>query len=326
MSWISRGAGKNGNALNPDWLDKAFGLAYFIHICLDDETQRRSVARKIMEEALRRLPVMAKEQQKRYYYMMKGRSYQSAPDDKRAEASETAQEDDYKGKARSKINLEELHLLQFLVFEISREEEKNQEKASSGVPLNQEDMLVRYLAYVVGTTMGRNSFYVNLGLCRLVYNYSAGQTEELYRLLTQDNINRSKGGEYFRKQKGELRKELLNRFDGYLKLKPSAPGGTQKFQTVADPHEFSELLSDCFREFQPWDHPCCLPEDFKGDNAPQLCFDGRKADDSDIEMNRIHSVIHPDCFAKLVRAKEYAEPAENLELPLFSLNGHCPEG
>ena len=39
---------------------------------------------------------------------------------------------------------------------------------------------------MVRITARRNSFYVTLGLSRLLYNYSTAETMELYNLIIQD--------------------------------------------------------------------------------------------------------------------------------------------
>lgn len=314
--------------------DKAFQLAYFLHLCLEDEQQRSAVALEIAKKAARRLPVTAKKLGKKGYYKLKGQIYR-APDLQalgaklvsslqKMKGRRGADDPVRKGKVRSKINLEDLHRLQCLVFEVSEEVEKEQEKEGSGLRLEQNDMLVRYLAYLVRITMERSSFYVHLGLCRFVYNYGAKEMEELYNFVIQESPNRTKGGEYFRKQKGELLDKMHKRFNAHLRY--VVEGGEKFFLPIETPEQFAEDVKLCFLRFQPWDTDCCLPERFnKHDKLPMLFFDGEE-DDSEIELKRIHSLLHPDCFDRLVKARNYEKPEKMLRLPDFFPNGNYRAG
>lgn len=287
-----------------DDIQRAFRMAYFIHSCLSDDT-RRAKAKEIAIAALEKRPVLAKEQRKRGYYQPKGQIF-------RALDPLTI----FKGKARSKIILEEVQLLQCLVFKVSEEVERGQENGPSHVPLSQADMLKRYLAYLVRTTMERSAFYVTLALCRFVYNYDAGETETLYRLVIQDSENRHKPTEYFRKQKGDMIERFQQRFGDRLRL---AQGSRSElhFERVTAPEQFAELLEECLAEFRPWSVDCCLPERFnRHDRLPTLKFEGGR-DDSQVELKRIHTLLHPECFAKLVKAWEFEQPSKRLGLPLF---------
>lgn len=292
------------NTLGEDWeqlaIKKAFGLAYFIHYFLSDEEKQR-IALEIAKEALRQRPVVSKDQGKRHYYWFNLRNK-------------------IQGKARSKINLEEMHLVQLLVFKESEKVEREQEADASSIPLNQEVMLVRYLAYLVGITMGLTSFYVALALYLFVYDYNAEEAAEAYEFVIQGSLNRYKDGIYFRKRKVKFIKVIQGRFGKFLRLVDGSKG-EKHFQRVQKPEQFSQLLKDCLSAFQPWDVVCCLPERFnKFDELPMLRFDGLKGDDSYIEMKRMHSLLHPDCFIKLAKAKLGEDPEKRLGLPLFSLS------
>lgn len=297
MSFMNRGAETPQYDLDESWDQRASKLARFIHNCLSDE-ERDRIAYEIRKQAWRELPVVALEQKKRGYYLPKG-------------------------NVRSKINLDRIHLFQSLVFKASEQVERKQE--ATGVPLDQEDMLVRYFAYLVSSTMERCSFYVNLGLCRFVYNYEAREMKELYEFVIQNCPKRYKDKNYFRKQKGVLEDKFLERFEGRLKT-VDGDNGEKHFQPMDAPEQFYGLLQRCLNEFQPWDVSCLPPKPFnEHDELPTLIFDGQK-DDSKIEMKRIHTLLHLDCFVRLVRAKKYEEPEKRLRLPLFSLNGNQRAG
>lgn len=294
MDSMNRGGGAaqdagGGGGEELDEIQLAFRLAYFIHSCLGDDA-RHEAAKQIAIDALRKWPVAAKEQRKRGYYRPKG-------------------------TARSKILLEEIQLLQHLVFKVSEDVERKQETGAVSVPLSHEDMLRRYLAYLVSTTMERSAFYVTLVLCRLVYDYNAGEIERLYEVITQRSDNRDKESTYFRRQKAELIKKVLERFGNRLRLEQGERGEVH-FARAEEPERFFELLTACLDEFMPWGVGCCLPQEFTTFDVSALRFDSGR-DDSGIELKRIHSLLHLECFSKLVKAEGFEEPSSRLGIPMF---------
>jgi hypothetical protein len=44
------------------------------------------------------------------------------------------------------------------------------------------------------------------------------------------------------------------------------------------------------------------------------------ADENEVEVNRIHAILHPDCFERLIAAFGYRLPEERMELPRFFSN------
>src|SRR6266480_6257486 len=70
---------------------------------------------------------------------------------------------------RTKVSLREEHLLQLLVYAESDSWERGSEYGTSPYPLTDEDMVIRFIKHLVQITLKRNSFYVTLGLGRLLY-------------------------------------------------------------------------------------------------------------------------------------------------------------
>lgn len=320
MGFINRGAqaARIGADEERRALEQSYRLAYFIHGCLSDVSARRKVAKEIAKEALAGLRVAAVERDKRFSYDLRGQIF-------RMPAGERGWGllDRIKGRARSKIYLRDINLLQCLVFKESEKVEREQEEKSlPPVTLDQEALLVRYLAHLVRITMERSSFYVALGLCRLAYSYGASETEKLYNFVIQDSRNRHKGEGYFRKQKDKLIGELQKRFGGRLHLIRGARS-EDYFQRMPEPERFYGLFALCLDEFRPWEVRCCLPRAFNQyDRLPELHFDGKEDDDSAVELLRIHTLLHLDCFARLAKANKLDEPKKRLGLPLF----YSPDG
>jgi len=166
----------------------------------------------------------------------------------------------------------------------------------------------------------RNSFYVTLGLSRLLYNYSTPETMELYNLVIQDP-ERVHDDYYYRSRKSLLLKELKERFGALLEVAKGARG-EQRWRVGEDNLRHAALVRECLLWFTPWATPCVVPERFDplSDTIDELNFQGRHPDEEhEVEVNRIHAALHPDCFARLAAANRLATPDERLELPHFFL-------
>jgi hypothetical protein len=286
----------NSKISSDELTSRAFQLAYFLHC-------DRKTATEIATRALNKLQLAATAQSKRHYYRLTGR------EDSR--------------KARSKVSLGEPHLLQRLVYVESEEFERLKELAAHNLdaqshvtPAQKSDLVVYFIKHLVRITTRRNSFYVTLGLSRLLYNYTTSETMELYNLVIQDP-DRVHDDYYYRSRKGVLLKELKERFGSLIEVTKGARG-EQRWQASDDASPHGELVRDCLVQFTPWATPCVVPQRFDplSETIDQLNFYGRQADEEhEVEVNRIHATLHPDCFARLVAANRLAGPDERLELP-----------
>ena len=282
------------NSLTEESLARAFQLAYFIH-------GDRETALNIAAEALAKLEVAAAAQDKRLYYTPTGRAA-------RAE------------RFRTKVSVGELHLLQRLVYVESEPYERPAEQSPNGKSPDEEDMLIYFIKHLVQITVRRNSFYVTLGLSRLLHNYSTAETMEMYNVLVQDP-GRVRDDYYYRSRKGRLMKELKERFGDRLRVTRGARG-EERFQTDDTPGRHAELARECLQEFTPWSTDCAIPAglDPLAEEIHNLAFDGSDPDSEHaIEVNRFHAALHPDCFARLAAGLKFASPAERLSTPYFSM-------
>jgi len=81
------------------------------------------------------------------------------------------------------------------------------------------------------------------------------------------------------------------------------------------------LVRECLRLFTPWDTQCSVPRDFDPLKSVIAALTSKSgADENEIEVNRIHAVLHPDCFERLVSAFGYSPPDERMELPRFFMD------
>src|SRR5262249_47980564 len=262
------------NSLMEESLARAFQLAYFIH-------GDRETALNIAAEALAKLEVAAAAQDKRLYYTPTGRAA-------RAE------------RFRTKVSVGELHLLQRLVYVESEPYERLAEQSPNGESPDEEDMLIHFIKHLVRITVRRNSFYVTLGLGRLLHNYSTAETMEMYNILAQDP-GRVRDDYYYRSRKGRLMKELKERFGDRLSVTRGARG-EERFQTDDTPGQSAELVCECLQAFTPWSTDCVIHANLDplAEEIHDLAFDGADPDrEHAIEVNRFHATLHPDCFARL---------------------------
>lgn len=274
------------HAQRVQWIARAFRLAYFIQ-------RNRNAARIIAARALNKLDVTAVAQDKRLYYQPTGRGESR--------------------KSRNKVNVGEIQLLQRLVFVESEFFEREREKLDE---LTVRDAIVHYIKHLVRITSRRNSFYVTLGLCRLLYGYTTAETTEVHNLVVQDP-ERVHDDYYYRSRKAVLLKELQARFNGMLGT-TRGPRGEEKLETHEDSSCFAELVAEALRWFAPWDTESAIPASFNPRNEvlPALRFDGADPDkEHRIEVNRIHAVLHPDDFSRLIQALGFPPPADRLDVP-----------
>jgi hypothetical protein len=261
-------------------LSRAFQLAYFIL----RELQAALIATR---EAVAALDVTLVRQDKRVHYMP---------------------------SHRTKVSLGELQMLQRLVYFASEPEERRQEE--HGVP---EDALVtHYIKHLVYITGRRNSFFVALGLSRLLHNYTTAETAQIHELVAQDP-DRGRDDSYYRRRKAQLMRELQERFGALLAVQRGARG-EERFQSLADAQGYMDWVRECLRKFTPWETNCNLPAAFDPhtDELPSLCFRGNDPDgEHEVEIRRLHALLHPDCFERLLVALRLDAPVKRLEVPEF---------
>jgi hypothetical protein len=277
-----------------DIAGKAFALAYFIH-------GNRVKAISIVREALGKLEVAAAAQVKRLYYTPARRSLLQ-----RAKPV----------SHRTKISLSDLHLLQRLIYVESEPYEKERERAPD--TLRQEEALIHFIKYLIRISIKRNSFYVALGVSRLLHNYSTTETMEIYNVVVQDP-ERVKDDYYYRSRKGQMIQEIKDRFGDLLNLSRGSRG-EERFQTLDAPDEFIELITECLNQFSPWQTPCLIPSGYDPmtDEIPTLSS-AHHGEEDKVEINRIHAVVHPDCYGRITGSLKLEPPALRLSVPHFIL-------
>lgn len=268
------------------WLGKAFELAYFIHGDIE-------IAKQVAFNAMNKLEVASNAQYKRFYYTPEARN------------------------ARNKVSMNDLQLLQRLVYVESETFEKEKEFTETA---SEKDLLIYFVKHLIRITLKRNSFYVTLGLSRILHNYGTTEAMEIYNVVVQDP-EKVHDDYYYRSRKGVLMKELKNRFGEKLEI-AQVNRGEQRFQSAGFSELEAKLVKKCLKSFTPWNTACDLPEKFNPqfETIKSLAFDGNNADDEhQVELNRMHVLLNPETFQKVVNALSFPLPEEKLEIPKFNM-------
>ena len=285
-------------------LNKAYRLAYFLH-------QDKGTAIRIVAAATLKLNVAMAVQSKRLYYIPVGRV--SSGESRRTDG------------IRNKALFSDLHLLQRLLYVESEPYERQKVRAAQvapqgvhavGDPASEEDLLVYFIKHLVRITTKRNAFYVTLGVSRLLHSYSTLETMEIYNAVIGEP-ERVKDDYYYRSRKAVLMHEMFQRF-GQLIRAHRQQRGEERFETQQGSNELRSLMRECLQLFTPWDTQCPVPRDFDPLKSVIAALTSKSsADENEVEVNRIHAVLHPECFQRLIAAFGYRSPEERMELPRF---------
>jgi hypothetical protein len=288
-------------------LNKAYRLAYFLH-------QDKGTAIRIIADATLKLNIAMAVQSKRLSYIPVGRF-------SRGESRRT-------DGLRNRTLFSDLHLLQRLIYGESEPYEHRKERVAMAgppgvcadcVPASDEDLLVYFIKHLARITTKRNAFYVTLGVSRLLHSYSTLETMEIYNAVIGEP-ERVKDDYYYRSRKAVLMHEMFQRF-GELIRSCRQQRGEERFETQQGSNEQRSLVRECLRLFTPWDTQCPVPRDFDPLKSVIASLTSRSsADENEVEVNRIHAILHPDCFGRLIAAFGYRPPEERMELPRFFSN------
>lgn len=273
--------------LSEDWLERGFQLACFL---VDD----RQAAILVLTRAMNKLKTQCKGERKKNYWR-----------------------DKYLKRRITRIAKGDCDTLQWLIYFESDHLEQEEERSHG---CTHRDLVVRYIKCLVQTTTGMSSFYVNIGLNRLFYNYTTAELQKLYESLTQQYL----GPDEYRRGKGVLMDRLQSRFRKFLTT-TRTDHGELRFVPADDQDRWAQLAQDCLTAFTPWSTAgaCLVPAGFDSlsQDLSRLFSDKRhqKIDQNAIEINRCHAFIEPGCFTRLSEGLYLGPPGAKLALPRFSM-------
>ncbi|HEV2991575.1 MAG TPA: hypothetical protein VG759_24280 [Candidatus Angelobacter sp.] len=271
-----------------DLLEQGFRLAYFIF-------PDRPTAISILINALNKLETQRGQESKRNYWR-----------------------DKYLKRWITRVNRDDSDTLQWLIYFESDYYEKEQEQSGKHTA---KDLVVRYIKNLVRMTTAMSSFHVNIGLHRILHNYSTAEVQRAYEFLTERYL----GADEYRRAKSVLMTKLEDRFGKYLQPVKTAHGEV-RFEPSADQSRWASLVGDCLTAFTPWStRGCCLiPADFGPDSghlSRLLSGEGHENVKQDkIEINRCHALIDPICHGRLIETLGFDPPDKKLALPRFLMD------
>ncbi len=267
-----------------DLFERGFRLAYFL-------LPHRPLAVQVLTEAMNRLNARCRQENKRAYWR-----------------------DKYLKRWGSKISRADGDTLQWLIYFAAEQYEKQLEERGD---FTTEDLVIRYVKSLIQTTSGMSSFYVAVGLHRLLHNYSTSEVQRMYELIT----DRYLGGDEYRRAKRMLMNKLSDRFSKTLKTATVARG-EMRFEPGEDQSCWISLVRACLEMFIPWSTSCrCMVPANDGSGSvlvPRLLsgIDAGVSPDS-VEMNRCHALIDPVCFSRVTKLLAFDPSESRLALPKF---------
>jgi len=215
----------------------------------------------------------------------------------------------------SKYIPNELQILQNLIYREANFYEINKEKMHKE-SLNDRLLIKHYIKYLIYICVTRNTFYVLVGLCRLLFNYNSNQTEHI-----SDRLDVVKESSQQRRCKLKLINELSERFGSLLVISSEIHNQKGFELKKASPQE-KVLVKECLEKFTPWGFSCPLDENKENPlsviDTYSFLYAKHKLQ-SHYEQNIIHLIIHPKCFNVLSEFWLNKSPWENLEIPKFNI-------
>lgn len=263
-------------------LQEGFQLAYLI-------CSARETAIDVLVSALDKLRVRSRIELKRLYWR-----------------------DKHSARPVRRITRTDIDMLQWLILFESESREKEQELSGT---VSEREMVIRFIKYLAQTTTGLSSFYVNLGFNRLLRNYSTGEAQQIYELLSC----RFLGTDEYRRAKAVLIDRVRQRFGSFLRMS-RVEHGEIRFETAIGQEQWGELVCRCLVAFTPWSTQGRCNEYFQETNVSAGHVPEAAAADSDRngrEIGFCHVLLDPECSRRLAREARIDTPETRLCLPRF---------
>jgi len=267
---------------SPGLLQLAFELAYFL-------VPDRSSAIAIITRAVEKLRVCSRREMNRQYWR-----------------------DKHAGRPVRRLGRSDPDMLQWLIMCESEQEERAQE--SSGA-LSPAGLAIHYVKHLVQITSALSSFYVNVGITRLLHNYSTPETQHVYERLT----SRYLGADEYRRAKSVLMEKMSQRFTGLVKI-ARVDHGELRFEISNHQQQFAETVAACLKAFAPWSTMASCAQFISANGGGiklKSPYQDANADQNEIELRCCHILIEPKCYGQLMEDLEFDQPETRLALPRF---------
>lgn len=229
----------------------------------------------------------------------------------------------YKAESFYRVKLNKVLMLDKMVYTKVREHEPVSLRADGGgggLQVDERTMIVRYISEIVSDSLNRDSFYLAIGLLRILFNYETEEVRKVCEVLIQNPD--VPDADSCRRKKSGLMKKLQERFNGSLEIIEVGGQREQRFRAHVDSSRFIELVQECLNIFTPRKPGCFhLPPQFDPLNhviAQLQNPNGHKS--HSLERLRMHMLIHPPCLEPILNSLKFLAHARRLEIPLFQIN------
>jgi hypothetical protein len=266
-------------------LERAFDLALFV---LGDADDARGAALR----ACRRLPSAVAARARRSRYVRRSAAHR---------------------RGRNRALASDEQLLQQLVYAECEPYERRQEGRGA---LSETMMVRRFVKHLVRVAAPRSSLYVAIAVARLLRRHRTAEAQEIHAVVTQDP-SCVPDDWYFRSRRMVLVDEIVQRFGERLGVRPG-PRGERRIEVHEEPGALASVVESSLDRFTPWGTPCVIPPDFDSRTMELAGLaDGGECDEG-LEMRRIHALIHPACYDRLVEGLGSAAPeGSRVSVPRF---------
>jgi hypothetical protein len=228
---------------------------------------------------------------------------------------------------RNRVSPDQFSLFQRCLYDCSQEYEKLEEieHREGRLILTQEDMLARLIEHIVLVGF-YNSFYMTVGVCQVLHNYSPEETIRIYGALVQ--YTREKGPWDFSRRKSRIMDILDVRFGDFL-IKDERLKRDRRYKPIDRQRDYASIFKHWLNRLQPLTPPnvfprtCVVPSETNSPlhvDIPELLFEDDNPDgEHPFETLRMHALLHPPCFSNLVKALDLDAPELRWNMPEFNL-------
>jgi hypothetical protein len=206
----------------------------------------------------------------------------------------------------------DVDMLQWLILCESEQEERAQEHIGAVSPVR---MTIRYIKHLVQITTALSSFYVNIGLTRVLYNYSTPEAQRVYERLT----SRYLGPDEYRRAKSALMDKITERFGSFIKI-ARVDHGELRFESSDQQQQLAEIAAECLKAFTPWSTGARCAQ-FMTTNGGGIKikppYQECNVVQNEIELRCCHILIEPTCYGRLMEDLAFDPPDIRLAVPRF---------
>lgn len=191
---------------------------------------------------------------------------------------------------------------------------------------NRFDLIARYTKLLVQYSLENNSSYAAFAICCLVYDYTIPQVIDICAFLNPD----SETTQHFYKLKNKFLSRIKERFGPFINIADDTAGRGFEIEVAPD-RESASVVNGARLMLVPWKSECLATDSPSNtssvDERLYQALEKLPAEDEK-ELSRIHLVICPDCYTKVIAGCRVKGRSTNqalvlsppsLAIPLFEI-------